>query len=108
MNSHSYVEIIDGERIYVAVLNSSKCKTNSGFLKEVIMVFSLPENCHYYDISAYLSYWFREFKTIKVILSNSGSLRKNDSRFNEVITAINSWKNDWEIISPQNEFIIEV
>ena len=109
---NSYIEIINNEKVYVAVLNAGKCKAYSSFLKELVASFSLPESAssNFNDITGYICFpsWFDEYKTIKIILSNSGSLKKNANRFDEIITDLNILKNSWQSISPQHKFIVEI
>ncbi len=107
---NSYIESTKDGKEYVAVLNASKCKTFSGFRQEMVAAFSLPENAatNTNDISGYIFSNWLGYKEIKIILNNSGSLKKDIKQFNEIMSLLNSWKSYWEAQCIQNKLNIEI
>ncbi|HRI19382.1 MAG TPA: hypothetical protein PLA68_00445, partial [Panacibacter sp.] len=79
----SYIESINSEEEYVAILNATKCKTYRGFRQEMVKAFSLPDiaSDNSNDISGYIFSSWLGFKKIKIIFSNSGSLKKEKTHF---------------------------
>ena len=95
--------------IYITTLRGSACKTYSGFIKEMGIAFSLPDSAtNINDVSGYIFSSWLGYKKIKIVISNSGGLKKKTIRFNELMELLNEWKTFWESSDPQNEFIIEV
>ena len=107
---NSYIESTKDGKEYVAVLSASKCKTFPGFRQEMVAAFSLPDNAvnNTNDISGYIFSDWLGFKKIKIILNNSGSLKKDVKHFNGIMSILNSWKSYWESLSSQHELNIEM
>lgn len=107
---NSYIESGKNKQIYVAVIDAGKCKTFSGFRKEMVAAFSLPNEAesNTNDIGGYIFSSWVGFKKIKIILNNSGGLRKNANQFNDIMNVLNTWKSYWESLNNQNKLIIEI
>ncbi|MBC9934686.1 barstar family protein [Chitinophaga qingshengii] len=106
----SYIESNKEEQEYIAVLNGSACKTFLGFKKELVAAFSLPEEAadNINDISGYIFSNWLGFKRIKIVFNNTGSLKKEEKHFSEIMNLLSRWKNFWESLAPQNKLNIEV
>lgn len=106
----SYIESTKDGKEYVAVLNASKCRTFPGFRQEMVAAFSLPDIAlsNTNDISGYIFSNWLSFMKIKIILNNSGSLKKNVKHFNEIMNMLTNWKSYWESLSFQNKLTIEL
>lgn len=105
----SYIDANKEEQEYIAVLNGSKCRTYSCFKKELVAAFSPPEEAsdNINEISGYIFSKWLGFKKIKIVINNTGSLRKEEKQFNEMMRLLNKWKNFWES-TPPNELSIEI
>lgn len=107
---NSYIESNKDEQEYIAVLNAGKCKTYLGFKKELVAAFSLPEEAaaNINDISGYIFSNWLGFEKIKIVFNNTGSLKKEEKHFNEIMSLLSRCKNYWESLNPQNKLNIEV
>lgn len=98
-------EIFEENKEYVAIVNSSKCKTPLGFRKALVEAFSLPdiasENIN--DINWYIFSSWLGYRKIKMIFSKSGVLKKHDI-YDEIQEILELWKVDWESKNINNKF----
>lgn len=103
---NSYIELTNGEKIYVAEISGKKCTTFSGFMKELIGSFNLssdtPLNINAitgYILSSWLGYK-------KIIIVGINVLKKEKSHYDEIMKILNDYKTFWENKNPKNKFVI--
>lgn len=102
MNKEKFEE----DKEYIAVINSSKCKTHLGFRKALVEAFSLPETAseNINDINWYIFSSWLGYRKIKMIFNKSGALKKHNI-YDEIQEQLNLWKVDWESKNANNRLI---